>query len=458
MRYDYDIVVIGGGPGGYVAAIRGAQMGKKVCLVEKNCLGGVCLNQGCIPTKTIFKSLNVLSTVRNAAKFGVQGANIENCYLDFKQVQERKRQVVSRLTGGVSYLLQANGVNVINGIASFLDRNTVLVNEQRISGKYIIIATGSVPVELPIPQEGDVPLIFSEDALELTEVPGEVAIIGGGVIGIEFAFILSQLGAKVTVIELMDEILPSIDREIAQRVRVLMSEKNVRVYTGAKLTKLAGNTVYFTKDASKHSLQADSVLMAVGRKPNIDGLNLERVGIKTSKNAICVGSSMQTNIDNIYAIGDVNGKYMLAHAASMEGIVAIENLCGNAVKMDYARVPQCIYIDPEVASVGITEEEAFKNGLEIKVGRFNYAANGKAVIEAMDSGLIKVIIDKKLGEILGVHMIGAHATDMISELVLAMKLESTAEEVTLTIHPHPSIAEIIPEAFHAALHKAIHAI
>ncbi|MFZ5634028.1 MAG: dihydrolipoyl dehydrogenase [Bacillota bacterium] len=457
MPYDFDIVVIGGGPGGYVAAIRGAQLGKKTCLVEKESLGGVCLNRGCIPTKTIIKSLHVLDTVKSAAEFGVTGVNAGQCGIDLKQVQQRKKKVIARLTGGVAYLLKANQVEVITGTASFADRHTLKVGDRTVSGENIIIATGSLPVEPPIPREGSAPVMYSDEALELAEAPGEMAIIGGGVIGIEFAFIMSQLGSRVTVIEMLDEILPMVDVEITRKVRVLLKKKGVTVHTGARVTGFAGDRVYFAKGGAAESVRADRILLATGRRPNTDGLNLEAAGVSVAKSGIGVDGSMRTNIDNIYAIGDVNGRCMLAHVASMEGMVAVENICGGRARMDYTKIPQCVYLDPEIASVGITEQEAREQGLDVKVGRFNYAGNGKALIEAAEGGMVKVITDRRLGEILGVHMMGAHATDMIAEMVLAMKLEGTAEEVAAAIHPHPTISEVIPEAFHAALHKAIHA-
>ncbi|HOV79049.1 MAG TPA: dihydrolipoyl dehydrogenase [Bacillota bacterium] len=458
MPYDFDVVVIGGGPGGYVAAIRAAQLGKKTCLVEKQALGGVCLNRGCIPTKTIIKSINVLNTVKSAEKFGVRGVDAEQCRVDLSQVQQRKRQVVKKLTGGVAYLLNANGVEVVQGEAGFIDNHTIKVGERAVSGEHMIIATGSLPVEPPIPKEGNVPVLVSDEVLELTEVPGEVAIIGGGVIGIEFAFILSRLGAGVTVIELMEEILPAVDMEIAQKVKAFLKAGGVVIHTGAKVTNFVGNRVYFRKNGAVESVKADKILLAAGRKPDVNGLSLEAAGVRVSKNGVPVNTRMQTNVDSIYAVGDVNGRCMLAHVASMEGMVAVENICGNEARVDYGKAPRCIYLDPEIASAGMTEREALEKGLDIKVGRFSYSGNGKAVIEAGETGFIKVIIDRKLGEIIGAHMIGAHATEMIAELVLAMNLEGTAEELIYSIHPHPSISEVIPEAFHAALHKAIHAV
>lgn len=450
MQYDFDIVVIGGGPGGYMAAIRAARLGKKSCLVEKDALGGVCLNRGCIPTKTMIKSVNVLSTVKAAEKFGIKGVNAEQCRIDLGRVQQRKRQVVKRLTAGVAHLLETNGVEVIHGEGAFTGKHTVKVGERTVSGEHIIIATGSSSVEPPIPTDGGGRVMSSDDVLELTEVPKEIVIVGAGVIGIEFAFVLSRLGVGITVIELMEEILPTVDMEIVQAVEASLKAGGVVIHTGAKVTKFEGGRVYFEKAGVIEFVETGKILLAAGRKPNLDGLNLEAAGVLVSKTGIPVNSRMQTSADNIYAIGNVNGLYMSAHVASMEGIIAVENICGNEMHMDYGKAPQCIYIDPEIASVGMTERQALEKGLDIEVGRFDYSGNGKAVIEAEETGFIKVIVNRELGEIVGVHMIGAHATNMIAELVLAMKMEGTVEELVYTVHPHPSISEVIPEAFQAA--------
>jgi dihydrolipoamide dehydrogenase len=458
VKYDYDIVVIGGGPGGYVTAIYGAQQGKKVCLIEKDTLGGVCLNRGCIPTKTLIKSVNVLDTVRESIKYGVLGIEKNNCFLDLKRVQNRKKEIVRRLTSGVSYLLRANGVDVIKKEATFKNEHTVDVNGGYLTAENIIIATGSSPAELSVQIEGDVPLVNSDAVLELEEVPERMVIIGGGVIGVEFAYILGKLGSQVTVIEALDEILPTVDGEIARKARKVLENIPVNVVPGAQVTKFVKNEVFYEKDGQLKSIKADKILVSIGRRPNVDGLNLKSLDLDFSKTGIEVNDFLRTNVENIYAIGDVNSKYMLAHVASMEGIVAINNICGRKMKIDYQKVPQCIYLHPEIASVGLTEKEALERGLDIKIGRFNYSANGKAIIEGDEEGIAKVIVDQRVGEILGVHIFGSNATDMIGEAVLAMTLESTAEEVVFAIHPHPTISEVIPEAFHAVFQKAIHAV
>jgi dihydrolipoamide dehydrogenase len=470
---NFDIAVIGGGPGGYVAAIKAAQHGKRVCLLEQGELGGICLNQGCIPTKTLLKSVEVLNTVRKSSEYGVIGLEVAGASINMTKLQQRKYGVVKRLTGGVGALLKANGVKVFKGSASFLDRKTLKVNEEQISADNIIIATGSVPSKLPIPVNGGqncpchapcttrdtcTPIITSEEALEISEVPNKVVIIGGGVIGIEFAYIFANLGSEVTVVEMMDRILPMVDEEITSEVSKMLKGLGIEIFTEAKVTGICGSKVTFEHAGAVKEVDSSKILVAVGRVPNTEGLNLEILGIEMNRRAIKVDEGLRTNVPGIYAIGDVNGTSMLAHTASMEGIIAVENILGKDLTMDYSKIPSCIYIQPEIASVGLTEKQAREKYGEIKIGKFPLSANGKAVVEGEAKGLMKVIIEPEFNEILGVHMYGIHATDMISESVLAMSLESTAEEMTFAVHPHPTVAEIIPEAFHSALGKAIHSL
>lgn len=460
---NYDLAVIGGGPGGYVAAIKAAQSGKKVCLIEKGELGGVCLNEGCIPTKTFLKSVEILNAVRNCDEFGVCGVNTSPAAIDMAKLQQRKRAVIKKLTGGVGYLLQGNGIKVYRGSAAFVANDTLRVNGEEIKATHIIISTGSIPAKLPVPVSASekgigAPIITSAEALELTEIPPEIIIIGGGVIGIEFAYIFAQLGSKVTVVEMMDRILPMVDEEITDAVAKMLQGLGIEIFTAAKVSRIIGSKVYFEHAGSERLVEAAKILLAVGRTPHTEGLNLEALGIKMKGAAIDVDEHLETNVPGIYAIGDVNGLSMLAHTASMEGIVAVENVLGHPSRMDYSRIPAAIYIQPEVASVGLTEKQAREKFGEIKTGRFPLAANGKAVLEGESQGMIKVIIEPRYNEILGVHIYAPHATDMISEIVLAMNLEATAEEIAATVHPHPAIAEIIPEAFHAALGRAIHVL
>lgn len=455
----FDIAIIGGGPGGYVAAIKAAQAGKKVCLIEKDKLGGVCLNRGCIPTKTILKSIEVLNTLRESDKFGVIGADLTKAAIDMKKVLERKSRVVRKLTSGVGQLLKANGVTVYQATATFVDNNTLNLAAEQLKAKHIIIATGSIPLELPIPTNS-ANVMTSDEALELSEIPATMVVIGGGVIGIEFAYVYANLGTKVTVIEVMDRILPMVDEEITADVSKMLTKLNINIMTKSKVTQIENGKVCYLSGGETRFVEAAKILISVGRIPSTEGLNIKALGLKMDRRAIATDEYMKTNIPGIYAIGDVNGKSMLAHTASMEGSVAVENILGHPTKMDYDKIPACIYTYPEIASVGLTERQAIeKLGKDkVKIGRFPYAANGKAAVEGESQGMIKVIIDSEFGEILGAHLYGIHATDIIAEVILAMNLESTAEEIVFAVHAHPTVSEVIPEAFHAALGKALHSV
>jgi len=453
---DYDITVIGAGPGGYVAAIAAAQRQKRVCIIERGKEGGVCLNEGCIPTKTLIKTVNLYDELKKADDFGIKGIDTSNISIDLSKLQARKESVVSRLRGGVSGLLKGNGVTIINGSAAFKDRNTVIVDEKEITSEYFIIATGSSAYMPPfIAVDGDSNVITSREALDILQIPKAIGIIGGGVIGIEFAYIFSKLGAEVFVFEMMDQILPMLDKEVSEMAKKRLEQAGIEFFCGAKVTAIKDNHIFFEHEGNSLNKSADCVLMAVGRTPDTDGLNAEAIGLELNNGAIKTSETMQTNIQNIYAVGDVNGVSMLAHTASHEGIIAVKNICGQAGVMDYSRVPSCIYIEPEIACIGLTEEQASKT-CDIKVGRFPLAGNGKALVEGETEGLAKVILDSSTGEILGAHLYGIRATDMISEISTAMAAEATGDEIINAIHPHPTVSEIIPEAFMDALGRAIH--
>lgn len=454
--YDYELIVVGGGPGGYVAAIKAAQLGKKTAIIEKEHFGGVCLNKGCIPTKALLKSIEVLKDVRKCAEYGVIASDAPAARIDLVAVQKRKQGIISTLVGGVGGLLAKNGVTKINGEASLSDPHTILVGGKSYTAKNIILATGSSSKMLPIPMDGSVEILTSTEMLNLSEIPESVAVIGGGVIGIEFAYFLANLGTKVTVIEFLDRILPMVDEEITAQVVALLSELGVEICTSAKVSGVKDGAVLFEKDGKTESVPAKKVLMSVGRAPELGGIDCEALGIKTERGAIVTDSTLKTSVDNIYAIGDVNGKAMLAHTASAEGIVAVENICGHNSVMRYDQIPTAIYIQPEIASIGMTEAQAKETYASIKVGKFPLAANGKALIDGENKGFIKVIAEATYGEIVGVHIFSIHATDMIAESAVAMKLEATAEELAQAIHPHPTVSEIYLEAFHALTGKAIH--
>ncbi|MCG8483121.1 MAG: dihydrolipoyl dehydrogenase [Clostridia bacterium] len=453
---DYEVGVIGGGPGGYVAAIKAAQSGKKTCIIEKESIGGVCLNRGCIPTKTLLRSVESLRQVIKSSEFGVIDIDSSNAKMDMKIAQARKNKIVGRLVGGVKGLLEANGVTILKGEAAFIDKNTVGLGDRQVTAENIIIASGSVPKKLPIKVSDDAQILTSKEVLQLDEVPKSIAIIGGGVIGVEFAYLLASLGTKVTIVESSDRILPMVDEEITVQVTSALKSMDIDIHTSSKVTEISGKKVMFEKDGQYRRMEAEKILVSVGRAPSTKGLNIERIGIATERGAIITDERLRTNIAGIFAIGDVNGRAMLAHTASMEGIIAVENICGKDIEMDYDKIPNGIYIQPEIAFVGLTEKQAKERYGEVKVGKFPLAANGKARVEGEERGFIKVIIEPRLNEIVGVHIYSIHATDMISEAVVAIKLEGTAEEVAMSVHLHPTVSEIMHEAFHDAVSKAIH--
>lgn len=454
--YDYDVLVLGGGPGGYVAAIKAAQQGMKTCLVEKDELGGVCLNRGCIPTKTLLKTAEVYHTLRHSADFAVRGVDAAALSVDMEKLQQRKKRVVKKLTGGVKLLLKNNNVTVLSGAGSFLDGHSLRVNETEVSAAQIIIATGSVPAALPVAVAADAPLIDSDAALELRELPERIVIIGGGVIGVEFAYLLHQLGVAVDIVEYMPRLLPMIDEEIAQQAAAALKKAGIGLYASARVTEIDAQGVVFAQDGTRQRLDAPLILAATGRRPRIDGFGLENTGVITERGAIVTDSRLRTNIPHIYAIGDVNGKSMLAHTASAEGLVAVANICGAQREMSYDAIPSCVYIQPEIAAVGLGEAEARERYGEPLVGRFPLAANGKAAVEGMAEGMIKVIVAPESHVIVGAHIRGVHATDMIGGVAALIAARVTAEQAANAVFPHPTVSEIIPEALHAALGKAIH--
>ncbi len=454
--YDFDVVVLGGGPGGYVAAIKAAQAGKKTAIAEKESFGGTCLNVGCIPTKALLRSVQALREVKEAAAFGVEGLDVSGAALNMKKVQERKTGLISQLVAGVEGLLSGNGVKVYRGKGVIKDNHKIQVGDQSITAEHIIIATGSEVKSLPVPVDPAMKVLTSNEILNIEEIPASIAVIGGGVIGIEFAYFLANAGSKVTVIEFLDRILPMVDEEITGQVSDMLQKLGVEIHTGAKVTAITAEAVVFEKGGSVFEQKADQVLMAVGRVPNLSGVPCEALGIETSRGAIVTSDRLQTSVENIYAVGDVNGKAMLAHTASMEGAVAVKNICGEETRMDYDKIPSAIYTNPEIASVGLTEAQARSKYGDVKVGKFPLVASGKAKVEGEERGLIKVIAEPRFNEIVGMHLYCVHATEMIAEAVTVMKLEGTGEEMSMVIHPHPTVSESLLEAFEAAVHKAVH--
>jgi dihydrolipoamide dehydrogenase len=464
LQLESDITIIGGGPGGYVAAIQAAKLGAKVILIEKEKLGGTCLNWGCIPTKTLVRSAQVFDTLKKAEEFGCYAENIG---IRMEKVIDRKDKVVTQLVQGIKYLMDKNNIKVINGIAEIVDNETILAKsstqEVTIKSKNIIIATGSKSAVVPIKGIENKNVINSNDALSLKEVPKKLVIVGGGVIGMEFAYIYASFGAEVSVVEFMDQCLISCDDDVCEENKKSAARKGIKLYTTAKVEEIceAENNeciVHFIQEGKDKYITANKVLLSVGRIPYIDGLGLEKAGVELNNNkrGIKVNSKMQTNISNIYAIGDVTNIILLAHAASHQGVVAANNIMGKPCEMDYAAVPSAIFTEPEIAMVGIGEKEAKLQGIEIEVGKFPFSANGKALSYGESDGFIKIIRDKNTEKLIGASIVGLHATDLIAELTLAIRNNLTAREIAETIHAHPTTAEVIHEAALSLEGGAIH--
>lgn len=456
-----DVLVLGGGPGGYVAAIRAAQLGGKVVLVEQDKLGGTCLNRGCIPTKTLLHSSEYIPMAEEAGKVGI---GLQYTGFDLSKLMSYKNRVVDQLVRGVNYLVAKNSIELISGKGRFVDAKTIEIQTKeglvRKKANTIIIATGSRAASLPVPGSDHPAVISSDQALSMEKVPRKIVIVGGGAVGIEFAFIYRNLGAEVVVVEMMQQLLPQMDSEIVAVLESAMQKKGIVIYKASKVARIeslqADVAVHITTASETVRVNADQVLAAAGRRPETEGLNLAAVGIHTERGRIAVNDRMETNVTGIFAIGDVTGGMLLAHSASAEGVVAAENALGGKSKMDYKVVPGCIFSAPEVAGVGLTEKAAREKGYQVKVGRFPFSALGKAVALGQTQGLAKIVTEEQTGEILGVHIIGERATDLIAEAALAMRLESTIEEVAATIHAHPTFAEVLFESAHAVHDRAIH--
>jgi dihydrolipoamide dehydrogenase len=455
------VVVIGGGPGGYVAAIRAAQLGGDVTLIEKEYLGGTCLNVGCIPTKSLLHTAELYEEAKNGAKYGVVAEDVK---IDFSKAQERKRAVTKQLVSGVKGLLNSHKVKVLNGEASFISKDTVEVKTDKgsdtIKADRFIIATGSIPVKPPILGIDSKQCIDSTAALELKEVPKTMVIVGGGVIGVEIATLYNALGCKVTIVEMLNEILPMMDGELTKMIRSKLAKKGVDIYTKAKVMsfKDVGENVEVTvemNDGTNKAFDCEKALISIGRRTNTASIGLEKAGIDNDRGRITVNNKMETNVPGIYAVGDCIGKIMLAHIASAQGEVAAENALRHNSLFDSKTNPSCVYTNPEYASVGLTEEDAKAQGIDYIVGRFPLYANGRAMIMG-EEGMVKIIAEKKYKEILGAHILGPRATDLIGELSLAIGMEATIDELIKTIHGHPTVAESIKEAALDVEKRAIH--
>lgn len=448
-----EIVIVGGGPGGYIAAIRAAQLGGKVMLIEEEELGGTCLNWGCIPTKTLLQGVEILEALRKSSEFGIQVSDVK---IDFLKLMARKDRAVRTIGSGLVNLLKGHGIEVIKGKASLVSAQEISVvtnhgQKDVIQARKIILAPGSVPADLPLPGKNLSKVIDSKGALQLTNLPESLIIIGAGPIGLEFGTIFAALGSKVTILEMMPQILPKEDGEIALALERVLKHLHVQIYTNCLVKEIREDEegrkeVSVRLGNQERTLTSEYVLIAGGRQPNLGGLGVEKAGIKVDHKGIEVKANLETNIPHIYAVGDVTGQNLLAHFAMAQGVVAAENALGRAVRFEERVIPRCIYTLPEVAAVGMTEEEAKRRGYEIKIGRFPFAANGKATAMGERNGFVKIIAEKKYGEILGLHIFGPHATDLIGEALLAMRLEATTKDIARAIHPHPSLSEALMEA------------
>lgn len=460
---DTSVVVVGGGPGGYVAAIRAAQLGGKVTLIEKNKLGGTCLNVGCIPTKVLLHAAEALTEAKHMDNLGIR---VSVNGIDWKAVQSRKEAVTNQLVSGVTGLMKANKIRVIEGTASFASKTALEVvkkdgTKENVPFDKVILATGSVPAVPPIPGvKENAACVDSTGALAFDHVPETLLVIGGGVIGMELATAYSRFGAKVTVVEAMPKLLPMMDGELTAMLRKKMEASGVTILTEAKVQSVeaapVGAKVQVEVGGKVESFEAEKVLVAVGRRTDTEALGLDKVGIAHDRGRITVNDKMETNVPNIYAIGDCLGKVMLAHVASAQGEVAAENALGETAVYDGKTNPSCVYTDPEFAGVGLTEEKAKEEGIPYQVGKFPLMANGKALIMNGGEGMIKFIIGKEYGEVLGVHILGPRATDLIGECALAIGMETTVDEIYATIHAHPTVTEAVREAALAATKRAIH--
>ncbi len=465
MLKQYDIAILGGGPGGYVAAIRAAQLGFNTIVIDKDNLGGVCLNWGCIPTKSLLKNAELYDNMKNHAKeFGI---NVERLSFDFEAIIKRSRGISEKISKNVELLIKKNKIERIKGVGKLTTAKTIIVTKEdnfteEIIAKKIIIATGARPRFVPNIPVDRKNIITSKEAMSLEKLPKELIVIGAGAIGVEFAYFYNTLGTKVTIIEMLDKILPIEDKEISDTLTKSLKKRGIEIFTSTKVISANvtndGVIVTIEKEGKTKELKAEKVLNAIGVVGNIEGLGLEDLGVITSKNNIVVDKeNYQTNIEGVFAIGDVIGAPWLAHVASAEGITCVEKIKGLQVpSVDYNSIPGCTYCQPQVASIGYTEEKAKEKGYDIKIGKFPFMASGKAFAIGEREGFVKLIFDAKYGELLGAHIIGSEATELIAELGLAKTLEATPESLIKTIHSHPTLSESIMEAAANAYGESIH--
>lgn len=455
------VAVIGGGPGGYVAAIKAAMLGAEVTVIEKRKVGGTCLNVGCIPTKALLASSSLISSIKEAKDFGIHiNGEVE---ANFDDIMNRKNKVVSQLISGIEFLFEKRGIKLVNGFGKLVDTNKIEVNnedgsKELVEADKIILANGSQPVILPMfPYDGD-KIITSDEALNLKDVPKSLLIVGGGVIGCEFGQFFRTLGTEVTIVEMFDQLLPLEDKDVAKQLQRQFKKDKIKVMTGVKIEKceIVDNEVVATLSNGKE-VKAEKALLSIGRKPYLDNSGIEDIGIELERGKVIVNENLETNVKGIYAIGDIINTPFLAHVASKEGLVAAQNaVCGNSKTVNYAAVPRCVYTEPEVAGVGKTEKELQENGIEYNTGQFDFRALGKAQAIGHFQGFIKILADKN-DKIIGASIVGPHATDLLTELSLAVHLGLTVEEVGDVIHAHPTLSEGIMEALHDVHGECVHA-
>ncbi|MFR0367842.1 dihydrolipoyl dehydrogenase [Candidatus Phytoplasma palmae] len=456
----YDIVIIGGGPGGYVSAIKSSQLGAKVALIEKHKIGGICLNYGCIPTKAYLKNAKVFSLFKKAKEFGID-VSVEQLNFNWEDILNRKNKIVNNLTSGIRFLLKKNKVDLYEGFGEALSFDKIKVNNEIIKTKKLIIATGSSAFIPPIPGAEESYnkkyLYTSKELVQIEFVPKKMIIIGGGVISVEFATIFSNFGTEVIILEREENILNNMDHDVIKFYSSKLANNNIKVITQAQVNKIENNKVYYLHNQEQHFLTSDIILMAVGSKPNMKGI--ENLKLNTDKLGIVTDGFLRTSVPGVYAIGDVNGRSMLAHTASHEGMIAVHDALGlkKLVKtINYDHIPSCVYGFPEIASIGLTEEQTKLKNIDYKVSKFPVKAIGKALADGETDGFAKLIIDKNNFNILGMHIVAYNATELISEIGLAMGTKSTAYDIVHNVHPHPTLSELTLETFLGAIDKAIH--
>ena len=465
MAKEFDVCVIGTGPGGYVAAIRAAQLGFKTAVVEKRFLGGVCLNIGCIPTKALLRSAEVFESIAHASDYGI---DVKDYSANFDGMVKRSRGVADKMSKGVQFLMKANKIEVLNGTGVFKSEKELAVNDDKgkeaetVKAKHFIIATGARPRELPnLKIDGEM-IIDSEKAMQLKKQPKKMVIIGAGAIGVEFAYFYNAIGTEVTLVELQKTLVPVEDADVGKELGKIYKKKGMNIYTESSVEKVEkkgkGVKVTIKTNKGEETVEADVVLSAVGVTGNVENLGLDKAGVKHEKGAIVVDKkTYKTSADNIYAIGDVIGAPWLAHKASHEGVVLAEHLAGeNPHPINYNNIPGCTYCEPQVASVGLTEQQAKDEGYDVMIGKFPFSASGKAAGLGHEEGFVKVVFDAKYGEWLGCHMIGSHVTELIAEAVVARDLETTGHEIISAVHPHPTMSEAVMEAVAEAYGEGVH--